>query len=563
MISRYLRTLPLRAQLRTIMLTITGTALLVASCVWLSWAIITSRRALQSELDALAKVISANSAAAVSFLDQREASRVLDSLESQTHIAAAYTFDAAGEPFAVFLRNQDVTLSEPHDTGNLMSGYLIAEHEIRAGSDTVGSVRLYASTEILRQTAGRSAAVLFAIACGVFAVVVALSAQSARWLAERMQKLAEAAKIVSQHADYSVRVTGEGDRDELGLLVSVFNEMLAGLQERDQQLAGHREQLEEEVHRRTAELSQTNALLEAEIAERTRAESEREKLHQQLVEASREAGMAEVATNVLHNVGNVLNSVNVSCSVLAERVEGSRVAAVAKAAELLLTHESDLPEFIAGDGRKLPSYLHALACHLGEERTELLGEIASVRRNLEHIKEVVVAQQSHARRSGAVERVRVEEVLEQALGLSATLDRDRIVVERDFAELPVITIDRHALLGILANLIRNAKQSINEWAGPRRVLSVRARSLEEIGRRLEIEVQDTGVGIPPENLTRIFSHGFTTKKGGHGFGLHGAALSAKKLGGSLSVFSDGRGEGATFRLELPIEPPEAPTSDRR
>ena len=69
-----------------------------------------------------------------------------------------------------------------------------------------------------------------------------------------------------------------------------------------------------------------------------------------------------------------------------------------------------------------------------------------------------------------------------------------------------------------------------------------------------ISVADNGIGIPAENLTRIFAHGFTTRKHGHGFGLHSSALAASEMGGALRVQSDGHGCGATFTIELPLSP---------
>jgi signal transduction histidine kinase len=72
---------------------------------------------------------------------------------------------------------------------------------------------------------------------------------------------------------------------------------------------------------------------------------------------------------------------------------------------------------------------------------------------------------------------------------------------------------------------------------------------------VKIWVSDNGIGILPENLTRIFNHGFTTRRNGHGFGLHSGALAAKELGGVLLAYSEGPGTGATFCLELPVQPP--------
>jgi signal transduction histidine kinase len=110
---------------------------------------------------------------------------------------------------------------------------------------------------------------------------------------------------------------------------------------------------------------------------------------------------------------------------------------------------------------------------------------------------------------------------------------------------------------VLVNLIRNAKQACDDSGSATKKMTVRVSgSLDSV----RVSVIDNGVGIPPENLTRIFAHGFTTKPNGHGFGLHGAALAAREMGGSLTVHSDGGGAGAAFTLELPVHPPGNPVA---
>jgi C4-dicarboxylate-specific signal transduction histidine kinase len=135
------------------------------------------------------------------------------------------------------------------------------------------------------------------------------------------------------------------------------------------------------------------------------------------------------------------------------------------------------------------------------------------------------------------------------------LDRCSVAVERDFEPLPAILVEKHNVLQILLNLLRNAKQAMEEaQAAPDRRIRLRIRKLD--GGRLSLAVEDNGVGIAPENLTRIFRHGFTTKADGHGFGLHSAALAAGQMGGSLRAESEGPGRGATFTLELPLKEAE-------
>jgi PAS domain S-box-containing protein len=292
------------------------------------------------------------------------------------------------------------------------------------------------------------------------------------------------------------------------------------------------------------------------ITERKRAEAELEQMHKQLQETSRHAGMAEVATGVLHNVGNVLNSVNVSATLVADKVKTSRGAKLAIVVTMLRDHERDLGAFITSDakGSQIPAFLATLAEHLDGERAGLLKELEHLQKNVEHIKDIVSMQQTYAKVSGVSEVVKVSELVEDALRMNGgSLDRHHILAVREFEEVPPITVDKHKVLQILVNLIRNAKHACDDAGSSDKWLKVRVASGEG---RVKIAIVDNGVGIPPENITRIFNHGFTTRKNGHGFGLHSGALAAMEMGGSLSVHSDGLGHGATFTVELPLEPPK-------
>jgi signal transduction histidine kinase len=296
------------------------------------------------------------------------------------------------------------------------------------------------------------------------------------------------------------------------------------------------------------------------ITERRLAEEELERVHKQLLVASRQAGMAEVATNVLHNVGNVLNSVNVSASIVSERIKKSKCGGLARVAALLSEHTHDLTSFFMGSqGRHLPVYLQELAAELIGERDVASAEVEELRGNVEHIKEIVAMQQSYARRSGLTDIIDIRSLVEDSLRMNAgAFSRHGVVLVRDFQEVLPITVDKHKVLQILVNVIRNAKYACHESPSAEKRVTVRVRAAN--GKML-IEVIDTGVGIPPENLERIFSHGFTTRKEGHGFGLHSCALAAKDLGGSLHAESAGPGQGATFTLTLPVTQQE-PTHGR-
>lgn len=283
------------------------------------------------------------------------------------------------------------------------------------------------------------------------------------------------------------------------------------------------------------------------------AEAKLAQLHQQLLETSRLAGMAEIATNVLHNIGNVLNSVNVSASVVADAVRKSRVANLGKAVALLREHERDLGAFFTSDarGKQLAVYLSQLADHFLEEQKMMTRELDLLRGNIDHIKEIVAMQQSYARVSGVKEIINLNELVADCLRMNeGAFNRHQVEIVQEFGNLPPMNVEKHKILQILVNLVRNAKHACQDSGQPDRRLTVRTAS--EPGR-VKIFVTDNGVGIPAENLSRIFNHGFTTRKDGHGFGLHSGALAAKEMGGALTVHSDGPGRGATFTLELPCE----------
>jgi PAS domain S-box-containing protein len=286
------------------------------------------------------------------------------------------------------------------------------------------------------------------------------------------------------------------------------------------------------------------------ITERKQAEASLAETHRQLLVTSRQAGMAEIATGVLHNVGNVLNSVNVSTTLLADQVRQSKIAHVAKLGTLLGA-EKDLPAFFASDprGQKIPGFIQVLATQLSREQADQLKELESLRKSVEHIKDIVAMQQNYAKVSGVSETLVVTELIEDAIRMNApALNRHDVTLVRDFQVQARVTVDKHKVLQILVNLMRNAKYACDDVERTDKQMTIRVTSAHG---RVSIAVIDNGVGIPAENLTKIFRHGFTTRKHGHGFGLHSGANAAKELGGSLIALSDGPGLGATFVLELP------------
>lgn len=306
--------------------------------------------------------------------------------------------------------------------------------------------------------------------------------------------------------------------------------------------------------RKAAELAvqRANEKLEVRIAERTR---ELRATHAKLLDASRVAGMAEVATGILHNVGNVLNSVSVSVSLVDQHIRSSKATGVRRVATLLEQNSGQLAEFLTADakGRMVPDFLSALAEQVESEQERIAEEVTSLRRNVEHIKNIIVAEQTAASVSGVVEFTTVEDVVTAAIDTCRHSCAGRgIRVEVNLDTMPPAYLDRHRIMQILVNLLRNAKDALDDSRSSTKVLKLRATL--SANDRLRVTVTDNGVGVDPANLPRLFEHGFTTKVGGHGFGLHSSANAAQAMGGMLSCECEGE---TVFTLELPFRKVES------
>ena len=336
-------------------------------------------------------------------------------------------------------------------------------------------------------------------------------------------------------------------RDEIEQLAHAFNGMADMILHRDQELSEGKRDLEFRVTVRTQELREQVIAKDSALAELAEAQK-------RLIDLSRISGMAEVATGVLHNVGNVLNSVNVSATIVGDHLRELRISQIGELVSVLEDHRNELSDFVTNDprGQRVLPYMGNLARHMEQERDQLGKEVASLAQHITHIKGIVAMQQTYARSSGVYEKIALTDLMEDALSITRpTMERHGVALHIESEDLPPITTDRHKVLQILLNLMRNAKDAVKESGSPNRQITIRMLRVSE--ERIAICVADNGIGIPQANLVRIFSHGFTTKRDGHGFGLHSGALAAKQLGGSLTAESHGTNAGATFTLELPIQ----------
>ena len=315
------------------------------------------------------------------------------------------------------------------------------------------------------------------------------------------------------------------------------------------------ERSQTQIMNQNVELDHTNQSLVVEMAERKKAESEREALNRRLQEASRRIGMAEVAASVLHNVGNVLNSVNVSVGLIHKVLERTPIDKVGRIGQMVQDHINDLSGYLAQDekGKQIPSYLVKLATQVSTNFTGINKELDSLDHNIEHIRRIIMAQQGHAKTQILLEQMQLTDVIEQALAINRdSLEKADITVVREYAELPIMMCDRHQVLQIMVNLVNNAINAMKAMHGHAHRLTVKIGYHSESREQVLVQVHDTGMGITPDNLKRLFTQGFTTRPEGQGLGLHSSSLAAKLLGGTLSAASEGEGRGATFTLDLPL-----------
>jgi len=290
------------------------------------------------------------------------------------------------------------------------------------------------------------------------------------------------------------------------------------------------------------------------ITKRKIAEEEIAVLQKQLVTSARRAGMADVATSILHNVGNVLNSVNVSINLINEYINQSDIIKLITAERMLVEHENDIATFISTDikGKLIPKYLLKYTEKIQSHYDEVKVELKNLTEQISHIKAITEMQRSLSGVSGLMEKVYIAESIDTALKMCDTdSESNEITIKKNFNEAPFILTDNSKLIQILVNLIHNAKDALSE---NKNVLKkeIEISIIKNTSEFLMITVRDNGIGIEKENLIKIFSFGFTTKPSGHGFGLHSSALAAKELGGKLEAKSAGLGMGTTFELTLPL-----------
>ena len=528
-------------RLSRISLVTCGSALLVACVCLFAFQIYTFHSKFTDDMNALAAGVAKSSSFVIEAEDDEAAENALAPIKSQPNVMAVAFLKRDQQIFYALGQADQLNLPAIRelDHGHVFSGLqLIVKAPVVRNQKTFGHLVLVSDYGAQLVSHLRiSAFILIAVMSLSFWISLRLSWRMHKQITDPLKLLADAANLIAEKHDYSVRAQKVAD-DEFGVLTDAFNEMLEQIDKQAKTISAAHEFQSDQLDQ-----------LRTEISERQKAERKLAETHSALIESSRQAGMAEVATGVLHNVGNVLNSVNVSIICITDLVAKSKISNLSRLTNLLPKTPDEFANFIRDNdkGRVLPSYLPKLGDYLADEYAQIARETGLLGKNIEHIKDIISRQQSYAKVSGIIEPHDICPLIEDAIELNSdAFHRHSIEVIRKFDKVPFAAVDKHKVLQILINLLQNAKHAVAESSVRRITVGV-----TQSNDRIRVSVSDSGMGIRPENLNKVFIHGFTTRKDGHGFGLHSGANAAKEMGGHLKAYSEGEGQGATFVLSVP------------
>lgn len=492
-----------------------------------------ARARLADSLQSTARMIAANSSAALAFRRPDEAAEILAALRHDPLIVSAVLYDQQDRPFIIYGEPLSGTAPELDPDFSAMVA-------VGNRGETYGRLLVVTNARAeLRRTALTWATVYGGAFLLTALVAAALAARFQRTVALPIAQLARTAQDVTSRQDYSLRAATSGPA-EVAALAEAFNSMLG------------------EVGRRDETLAKQLVALDQEVRERKSAQDTLRQNTRDMLRLSHAAGMAEVATGVLHNIGNALNSINVSAELLADHLRARARVAVDVLRDFFRAPPPKATEVFAAhpDGAGLRDFAAAYSEHSAAHLLRAEDELAALRAGVAHLKEIVARQQALAKAPRQSELFDLAEAVQEALLIDKTDAHTRalrVVQSTDQTAPYMVFADRSAVVQILINLLANARAAIAA-AAPADP-AVRIHLLAPTPTHRSVSIIDNGVGIHADQLLSIFSFGFTTKSGGHGFGLHNAANTARLLGGALRVRSDGPGRGAAFTLELPRHPP--------
>ncbi|RDH82353.1 MAG: hypothetical protein DIZ80_08645 [endosymbiont of Galathealinum brachiosum] len=572
-----LKNISIKSKILIVYMSITALVLAIAFTIVAQINSSSSELNIISGLNVVAEIVAESSAASLAFSDIESANSNLRSLKSHQSVVYACIRTIENQAFAEYnLDAEDIFVCDDYNENaklKLLSGYVDVFKPVMLEGQSIGSLQIKASLSELTERIVKSAKISVIIFIGLMLVTALVSRRIMKFITEPITRLKEVAQSVTRNKDYSLRMKKTSE-DEVGVLIGSFNNMLDQIQNRDDALIEEKEKAEVSAvsaKKYALETEETNKDLEVEIRERTRIEgelqelnetledkvhertSELKELNEKIGDIARSAGMAEVASGVLHNVGNVLNSVNVSASVIREQIRKTKADNLSRVVDMLEKNKDNIPDFMSNDnkGSQIPKFLSLLSEQLREEKEGLFGELDELANNIDHIKNVISMQQSYAGSYGVREKVVLSDLVEDALRINLQgMGRHGVKVIKRYEELPQLYVDKHKTLQVIINLISNAKHALVDSDNKIRNLII---SISENKGMARLEISDTGIGIDESDIHHLFEYGFKKRRDGHGFGLHHSAIVANELGGNISVHSDGLGRGASFALVLPFD----------
>jgi len=567
----------IKNKLLMVYVTITAIVLASAFIISVSFGAASSKTNIISGLNVVGEIIADRGTASLAFSDVESANSNLRALRSHDSIVYACIRSVENEIFAEYSADIEAVFKcdeySENKSVNIGNDYIDIYKPMLLEGQHIGSVQIKASLIKFGGQTIKSIKLSLGIFIGLMMVAAFVSGRVMNKITEPITRLKDVAQRVTDSKDYSLRMK-KTSSDEVGVLVESFNNMLDQILERDRALSEEKDKaelsalsakryaketeninidLENEIRERAKieeELQDLNETLEEKVQERT---IELEKLNEKIGDVARSAGMAEVASGVLHNVGNVLNSVNVSVSVIREQIRKTKAENLSRLVEMLDSNKKNIADFIEKDnkGKQIPKFLSLLSDQLKEEKITLYSELDQLANNIDHIKNVISMQQSYAGSYGVREKVKVSELVEDALKINLQgMSQHGIKVIRKYEDIPMLYVDKHKALQVIINLISNAKYALIDSGKGNKTISVLVESVEN---NVSINVIDNGIGIASEDIAHLFEYGFKKRRGGHGYGLHHSALVANELGGRISVHSDGLGEGASFSIIIPVD----------
>jgi len=398
--------------------------------------------------------------------------------------------------------------------------------------------------------------VLVLLGCIAIFFVYIATRYTARLIIDPLAELSQATVSIAE-GDYESPITIETD-NEIGVLSHSFDAMRIKIKEVLGQLIAHQNELNDKninLIITQDELKDLNLHLEDKVKERT---AELKSVQKELIETARAAGMAEVAINVLHNIGNVINSVSVANQDNYTLLKHSRLPALIKTNELISRNHEQIGDYLTVDakGKKIPQLLEKLGTALNKENQSLQENTHRMMQSIAMIGNIISTQQKYVKDNLYRDELDLQSIIEESLDLqSSTFNKHAIHVTTDFHPVPTILADKAKLHQIFTNLLINAKQALLDNLPDNREINIKLFTEKQTSI---FEIRDNGMGISQDLLSHIFQHGFTTKKNGNGFGLHSCANLINEMGGSIEVASDGPGKGAGFTIKLGINAKRQP-----